>query len=215
MQYSESLQNRSILNLRTFKLMRERHLKISALSEKSGVAVGTIQKILNDPICNPTLASLEAISKVLETTVSHLIGQRADQEISKETVVPLFDWNNIREVLNDLTTFHNENLKTIRKIKIARELSPHAFSLKAEGTSMFPVFPEGALLTFDMEKQPYDGSYVLVLLKELDKVVFKQLLIDEPYRYIKSVCQNIKDTPQSIRIEDKVLATLVQTQTDY
>ena len=64
------------INNRLKQLLSARQLSIRQLAKLSGVAVGTIQKMVTDPHCNPTIASIAAITKVLDVPISFCLVKR-------------------------------------------------------------------------------------------------------------------------------------------
>lgn len=58
------------INNRLKQLLSELNISMQQLAKLSGVAVGTIQKMVTKPNCNPTIASIGAIAKVLDVPIS-------------------------------------------------------------------------------------------------------------------------------------------------
>jgi transcriptional regulator with XRE-family HTH domain len=202
----------SVLNQRLCELMEEKSINMLTLAKQADVAVGTIQKLMTDPHCNPTIASLDAISKALNVTISHLLGQDEKSITLLGTNVVLLEWETLENKLPTHQSLTSQPTATTPFIRTSCHVSKQAFAVTMAGNSMLPLFPEGSLLIFDPEKSPYDNSYVLVKLAEFDTFVFKQLLIDEPDRYIKSLNPVFKDNIMKLSNQDKIIATLVQSQ---
>lgn len=209
--------NKSIitLNKRLTEIMRKRSITISQLSEKSKVAVGTIQKLMNDPTCNPTIGSLEAISSTLGVTISELIGedQKLDDLLGKSICILSLD--DIPNDLNNLTASIAEASSSAEFIKTFTKLSEGAFALRMEDDSMSPIFHKDCVLVFDPAKTVYNNCFVLVKLHNYRNLVFKQLIIDEPNQYIKSVNPLLKDNIIKLEPLDKIFATLVEAKIPY
>lgn len=66
-------------------------------------------------------------------------------------------------------------------------MSQAAYSLRVEGDSMEPEFPNGCIIYVEPRAQAANGDYVVVKLDETDQATFKQLVIDGPRRYLKPV----------------------------
>jgi transcriptional regulator with XRE-family HTH domain len=195
--------------------MHEQNINLSTLAERAHIAVGTIQKLMNDPTCNPTIASLEAICTVLNTTVSYLIGQDEKFFSYEITKVPVLAWEKIKENLLNFIGMGQTKFESNEMIATSLPLTAASFALKMQGNSMLPIFPEGTMLIFDPKKNPYENCYVLVYIKEHKKIVFKELLIDEPFMYLKSVNPDFKNQLLLLNDDDKILATLIQAQMSY
>lgn len=66
-------------------------------------------------------------------------------------------------------------------------MSRAAYSLRVEGDSMEPEFPNGCIIFVEPRTQATHGDYVVVKLDESHQATFKQLVIDGPRRYLKPV----------------------------
>lgn len=64
-------------------------------------------------------------------------------------------------------------------------MSPQAFSLRVDGDSMEPEFPNGCIIFVEPQSQPLNGDYVVATLDETNQATFKQLVIDGSRRYLK------------------------------
>lgn len=76
-----------------------------------------------------------------------------------------------------------------KTVKVTKPHSPNSYALRIEGDSMQsdgPVsFPDGWIITIDPDKQPENGSFVVVRLEGDKKATFKQLVIDGDRKYLK------------------------------
>jgi len=205
----------SILNINIQNLMKKQGINIATLAEKAGIAIGTVQKLASDPTCNPTIASLEAICKVFGTSISYLLGQSDHHHGFAGIKIPLIEFDKLEHELTDLNKFKQLNNQECHWTLANTDVSNQSFATKCCGNAMAPVFPEGTTIIFDKEKQHYDGCYVLVHLTDHNKIVFKQLIIDEPCYYIKSINPLLQDNLTSLGEKDKIIATLVQSQNLY
>ena len=57
-------------------LMREKGFNLSKLSKKTGIALGTIQRLLTDPRPNPTYSTLKAVSQALNISIGTLLNEK-------------------------------------------------------------------------------------------------------------------------------------------
>jgi SOS-response transcriptional repressor LexA len=69
----------------------------------------------------------------------------------------------------------------------SRPMSPAAYSLRVDGDSMEPEFPNGCIIFVESRARAAHGDYVVVKLDESDQATFKQLVCDGPRRYLKPV----------------------------
>jgi transcriptional regulator with XRE-family HTH domain len=204
--------NFSGLNRQLSHLMKIKGITIQALSKDAGVAVGTIQKLLTDPSCNPTISSIEAICNVLDVSISELIGQEERMNALNGSSVLLLDWDELPITLSNIHHLTESKNEEREMIKTSCPVSKNAFALKMRDNSMLPLFPENAVLIFDPDKAEQDNAYVLVQMHNYQNVMFKQLLIDEPFKYVTSINPLFKETVIKLDQQDHVIAVLVQSQ---
>ncbi|ODN43359.1 helix-turn-helix domain-containing protein [Piscirickettsia litoralis] len=201
-------------------LMHEKRVTTAQLSENTGVAVGTINRLANDKHSNPTLSSLRPICDFFALTVSQLIGEDDMPDSPKDfsnprswPELPVLKWHDITTTIDAAATEQAEV-----SVKADVNVGEHAFITHMPDQSMAPLFPHGSTLIFDPECDARDRHYVLAYLKEHDTVVFKQLIIDSPFKYLKSLNQTSPDQEgQLIKMtaDDTIIATLVQSQTKF
>ncbi|GEM_PF-5246093 len=201
--------NYSRLNNRLTELMREKGFTIQALAKEAKIAIGTIQKLMSDPTCNPTIVSLESIGKVLRVSLPELLGQDASMSSLNSTDVVVLDWNELPNALE------NNPSKKRTVVKTSCYVDKNSFALKMRDNSMLPLFPENSHLIFDPNKLPKDGSYVLVHIEKYNTIMFKQLHMDDPYKYVKSINPLFKDNILKLESSDKIIGVLVQSQMEY
>lgn len=186
----------SILSERLTRLMEEKNLNLTTLALKADIAVGTVQKMISDPQCNPTINSVEAISNALDVPISFLIGQEKSNCCS-EISIPKFSWETLS---NDLSKskYSMQGSKTTK------------FSLEVTENLKTLIFPIGSLLIFDKQKPYNNGAYVLVYFNETKQYLLKRLIIDEPNLYISSIHLELtRSEPIPIR-KKQIIATLTQ-----
>lgn len=205
----------SLLNIRLANIMQENGYTINLLAQKANVAVGTVQKIMNDPFCNPTISSLVNICRVLNISIGDLIGQPEKFSRYSETSIPLLKWDTLKNDLKNLQKNISNYFEEGSFIFTSCPVSEEAFALKVMGNSMSPIFPAGTMLIFDRNKPYFDGCYVLVKLKEVETIVMKQLLIDEPNFYLKSINLIFNDKIIPLDKKNDIIATLLQAQMQY
>lgn len=70
--------------------------------------------------------------------------------------------------------------------------SEKTFALRVRGISMFNPdgdysFKEGEIIYVDPERQPLNGSFVVVRLEDKNEVTFKQLIIEGEHKYLQAI----------------------------
>ena len=204
----------SILNSRLTKIMEEKKLNISILAQKAGIAAGTVQKLTSDPTCNPTISSLEAICKVLGVSISYLIGQNENISRFSSNLIPLLNWDTLMGDISNLEATRIQKIKENSFIHAAYH-ADKVFALRMIGSPMLPLFPEESILIFDKDKPQYDGGYALIYINSLKKILFRQLIMNEPNLYFKSCNPIFKDSVTLLANQDKIIAMLVMSQMQY
>lgn len=204
--------NYSVLNQRLLEKIKEKGLNLTDLARETGLSFGTVQKLVTDPTCNPTISSLEIICQILGTSVSYLLGH--ERLFHTESCV-LLNWDNLEILINQVDDLRFDEEFKKQTITTSYPCSNTAFSLKMVGNSMLPLFPDGSLLVFDKQKKYYDNGYILLRLKQSNKFVFKQLLIDEPHYYIRSSNPTFSEQLTKLEPGDMIMATLVQSQLQF
>ena len=181
----------SILSERLTKLMEEKNLNLSTLAQKANIAIGTVQKMISDPHCNPTINSIEAVGHALGVPISFLIGQEKSN-CCMDPSIPKLSWETLT---TDLSTSRSKTT---------------TFALEVTENLKTLIFPIGSLLIFDKQKPYHDGAYVLVYLNETKQYLFKRLIVDEPNLYISSIHLELtRSEPIPIR-KKQIIATLTQ-----
>ncbi|ODN43618.1 helix-turn-helix domain-containing protein [Piscirickettsia litoralis] len=208
--------NTHTLAERLNRLMREHGVTTSQLAKSTGIAVGTINRMSNDKTCNPTISSLKPVCDFFSITVSQMIGEeelRNFQKIATKWLnVPLVQWGQ----LNNRLTSESSTLATeeCEQIKVNSEFSASSFATRMPDDSMTPFFPKDSVLIFDPEQTVSDRSYVLAYLHSHNSYVFKQLIIDKPYQYLKSAHSELGAYLQ-LQKGDKIIAPLVQSKINF
>ena len=67
------------------------------------------------------------------------------------------------------------------------ECSPETFVLRVRGASMEPKFREGELIFVDPRAPVEHGKFVVVRLEESNEVTFKQLILEEGKKFLKTL----------------------------
>lgn len=104
-----------------------------------------------------------------------------------------------------------------RAVYTTRNIGPDAFALRVVGDSMVnpgegPSFPEGSLIVVDPHKPPVNGNCVVVGLREGEKPVLKQLVIDGPRRYLKPL--NPRYPVLEMSADSRIYGVVVQAVLD-
>jgi transcriptional regulator with XRE-family HTH domain len=203
---------KSSLSERLSSLMHTKGMSIQGLSRETGIGFGVVQKILADPSSNPTYMTLKTLAKTFNVSIGFLLNEERASEFQVKKV-RLIGWENI---MKHISKPDCQLLNLDSFIACNLDLCDQAFALKLIGGGLMPFFKENSILVFDPHKEPYDRSFVLVKMKEHDKPILKQLVIDGTAQYIKSISSELTpEKAQPLRAKDNILATLVQSLSNF
>lgn len=200
------------------QLMSAHKLNTMELARRTGIGQPVIYRLISGETDNPKIITLCALADYFGISVNQLIGDaplpithgRNKQKVNKQvTEIPLINWD---EVI-DWRAKHDKKHETI-----FANITPNAnlYALKMQDNSMDPVFSKGTILIIDGNKEPSDRSYVVIKLKKEKQIIFRQILIEDDYQYLKPF--NPDTEKYKIRLlakGDKCCGVLIQAQKDY
>lgn len=201
------------------RLMFQKKLRVAELSRKTGVSQPTLQRMVTGTIENPHYSSIAPLADYFNITVDQIKGQRPipwlypmNSEESGWTAIPLLAWTELTENLT-------QNINYDKKHEVVFTDSPvskNSFALKVQDASMEPLFTKETLLIIDPNRVPNDRSYIVALLKISSVAIFRQLLIDGPNRYLKSISPDFERHKMNMLLEsDKILGVLIQSRCTF
>jgi SOS-response transcriptional repressor LexA len=204
------------------QLMQECDIDGLQLAKNVGVTPTTIYRLLNDPSCNPTLASLDAIAKYFSITISQLIGDDSlpNDRIRGTHQPDINKWNTIPHLTWEEAAHWPERKLELestvdRWTATDATVSNEAFALTMEGDSMYPRFPEGTLLIIDPKESIYHRAFVVLLSGKQSKPLFKQILINGSEYFIKSLHKDFKEIKKISLNSHKIIGVMVQARTEF
>src|SRR3989338_6658135 len=145
-----------------------------------GVPRATINRIASGRTPDPRASTLHAIAKYFNVTVDQLLGNQ-----------PIFQ--------------HTESsILTDPNIEVGQ------FALRVKGDSMWPQFQENTILIVDPTREQKNRDFVVVHIKKSNEILFRQLIIDGKYKFIKA----INDIFPTIQLQDadKIIGVVIQTR---
>lgn len=207
----------SILN----RLLFEKKMKPIDLARKLGIPQPTMHRIVTGKSPNPHKSNLEPLAEYFNITIEQLKGDEplpenlwTDSLLPTKKIetlqIPIIDWEKIPELEFPI------NQQNGSFLIIAPHLSANCFATYMIDSSMEPQFEKGTTLIFDPDKPYKDRGFVLVLLNETNTLVFRQILIDADYKYLKSLHPDLSAFPMRIVEDgDKIFGTLVEARRNY
>jgi SOS-response transcriptional repressor LexA len=200
------------------RLMFKQQIRVAELARRTGVPQPTLQRMVTGTVENPHHTSLQPLAEYFQITVEQLKGLEPITWLQPKTPdamgwmrIPLLSWEQATNWINtsELPT-ESEQLFTDAVV------GPKAYALKMKDSSMEPLFPRGTLLIIDPDKLPKDRSFVVATLKNYPEVIFRQLIIDGPYYYLKPISPDFDRFKMNLLTEsDTLVGVLVQARQDY
>jgi SOS-response transcriptional repressor LexA len=200
------------------RLMFQRGIRTTDLAKRTNIPQPTLSRIMSGVTMNPHQSSLEAIAKFFELTVDQLRGVQPipwldpiTPEASGWKKIPLLTWEQATKWADGKYDVNdNEQLFTDAKV------GKHAYALAVKDASMEPLFPKDTLLIIDPDKIPKDRCFVIATVTNYPEVLFRQLLIDGPYQYLKPISPDFDRFKMMLLDKnDSISGVLVQARRDY
>lgn len=179
------------------KLLEKSGLSVNQLSINTGLAFTTIKRIIDNEDTNPTIGSLELLADYFDISITDLL---SDSLLSNQNsfiyskrmklqLIPLLkeeeiiDWpSNKASILED---------EAVNSIHTDSEVSNDSYAFIAAGSTMEPAIPAKSILVIDPHGSLVNDAFVLVIKKGHLIPQIKQLILDGPDRYIRSLNLNI------------------------
>lgn len=110
-----------------------------------------------------------------------------------------------------------QQISNTRKVSIDLALSPHLYALVIEDEVMEPLFEKDTILIIDGNKKPKDQSYIIAKSHKNKHAIFRQLLIDGEFKYLKPLNPNTKKHKMKLldKKKEKFCGSLVQARKNY
>ena len=197
-------------------LIKNKEISFFDLARHTGVPPATIHRLVHEPTCNPTIATLIPIARFFNLTVSQLLMENPSYEpnatCSESIMKASVPFINIHAFscptqLKEAVV-SSQMSKSVQTVHL---LSNESFSIEMYDDSMAPLFPRGTILVLDPQQISTDGSYVLAFLFEKKQFVFKRICYDGTRCYLRSAINAIGATNQvEVNVDAVVLGSLVQ-----
>lgn len=213
----EEIIERPILILK--KLLAIHEITPTELARIIGVHRATVLRMINGDIKKVKEEYTKAIADYFSLTIDQIKGLKPIYwENIKGTLnfhfgrrIPVFSWQlNEGKFIPEL--INKANLTTLTDANISEE----SFSLIVKDSTMEPLFPKGIMIICDPNKEVTNDSYVVVKLYNHDQLIFRQILIDIDYQYLKALNKSLENTNMRImEPDDKIIGVVVQSKNDF
>jgi len=128
---------------------------------------------------------------------------------------PLISWVQAGEWQEAIDMFRpGDGEKMVHTFK---RVGPNAYALRVNGDSMEnpagrPTYPDGCIIVVDPDREPTNGSKIVVRLENSKEATFKQLVIQGGERYLKPLNPRYPIAPMPADAE--ICGVVVDTQMD-
>jgi SOS-response transcriptional repressor LexA len=167
--------------------MESRNLDQSTVARALGIEPQSVQQWIQGQT-NPRGYRIKALAALLEVEPWELLGTSTTESSTptkssrSSTIdrIPRVSWVSAGHFREIAPSEHVEEWDTP-----SEPMTSNSFSLRVEGDSMEPEFPNGCVIFVDPQTQPLNGDYVVVTLDDTHHATFKQLVLDGAQRYLK------------------------------
>lgn len=196
-------------------LLSKAGISEAELGRVIGIPRATINRIASGRTPDPRASTLGAIAEYFNVTVDQLLGKQplfSHAESSALTgtyiSIPIIEWDNSSNwehmIHNVKPDNHFDWILTDPNIEVGK------FALRMKGDSMWPQFQENTILIVDPTREQKNRDFVIAYIKKSDEVLFRQLVIEGKYKFIKAV----NDIFPTIELQgnDKIIGIVIQTR---
>lgn len=188
----------------------------AALGREIGVPRATINRLVSGKTPDPRASTLEAIAGFFCITIDQLLGKSPLPGLSQDTLVnkklenwiPVINWQQIRHWQDIVNTM--KPATHFDWILSDPNIDGGNFAVVFTGDSMSPQFYENTVLIVDTNKIPKNRDFVIALLYENQEILFRQLIIDGHYRFLKPI--NAMFPTLQLKESDQIAGLVVQSR---
>ncbi len=209
--------NNSLISRVLKTLMFKKNIKTTQLARDLDLPQQTLQRIVSGTSPNPHVKNLKPIADFFNITLEQLKGEQplpesfADMHLPtaakpKARQLPKVCWDDIEIYLNNPGAYKLEST-----IFVEESAGNNTFALTLGDSAMEPYFPQNCLLIMSPEKNPKDRSFVLAKIADSKTYLFRQLLIDGEYKYLKALNPDLSAFPMRfLKENDEIIATMIE-----
>lgn len=202
------------------RLMFHRGIRTTELARRIGLKQPTVHRIVEGVSPSPHQSSLTPLAEFFGITIDQLRGEESlpwslydswglhGQDMIP---VPVISWE-------DAVNWSENTDKRAHKdsILMPRPVHENVFALVMEDSSMSPQFPKGTILVIDPNRSFKDRSYVVLKMKDHNRAVFRQLLLDARQYYLKCLSPDLDGVrAEPLKEDTKICGTLIQARLNY
>lgn len=175
--------------------MKDKGWSEGELSRRSSVPQPTINRIISGESQSPRRPNVEKLAKALTVSPEWLLfGGPLDSNVEPGPAikgrVPLISWVQAGDWSSQADVHSHTNPEEWLPCPVRH--GPRSYALRIRGESMNnpngrQSFREGDLIYVDPDRQPINGSLVVVKIEGSNETTFKKLIIEGDERYLKAL----------------------------
>lgn len=210
-------------------LMLKKDVKTAQLARLTNIPQQTLQRIVTGISPRPHEQALNNIASYFGVSVGQLKGEEQlpkeffpaagfEDILAKKSInVPLLAWDQLKELEKIYKKIEDNGVDEFDNIiTISLGFSEKCFGLIMNDSSMDPYFPKDSILVIDPNKEIKDRSFALVKLTEEKTFLFRQVLLDGQYKYLKPINPDLNNFKMRLLSEkDEIIGVLVEARRVY
>jgi len=192
------------------RLMAEKKIRVAELARQINLPQPTIHRIATGACEHPHLSSLEPIANFFSISIDQLKGHELIPWLDRASRIPFLTWEQALSWPSN-----KKQLPRSELIFTDANVGKNGYALKIADAAMDPVFPKNTFLIADPDRLPKDRSYVIAKLSNINRPIFRQLLIDVQDRYLKALSPDFEQYKMTrLNDNDEILSVIVQAKRD-
>jgi SOS-response transcriptional repressor LexA len=194
-------------------LLNHHRISEAELARQIKVPRATINRLVSGRTPDPRASTLNAIAQYFDITIDELLGRssisKKFREISHNCTIPILkleetmQWENLIENPCD----HNNSITLDETIQEGK------FAIKINSEAMWPQFQDNSIIIINPHKIAINRDFVIVHIKKNNEILFRQLLIEGQYRFLKAI--NHLFPSIELQPHDVIIGTVIQTRKNY
>ncbi len=199
-------------------LMNEVKITVTELARQTGIGQPVIHRMASGETDNPKVGSLSPIAKFFNVNISQLVG---DEPLPANRVIgshnPYYrTWYQLPLLSWEQAATHPERAtpsEVACHVSTEATVSPKAFALRMEDTTMAPRYPLGTLIVVEPALTAQDKDFVAILVEGDNKIQFKQILMDGNDIYLKPYNNDFET--KRVTQPYQIKGVMIQSLTEY
>jgi SOS-response transcriptional repressor LexA len=199
-------------------LIKQAQITEAGLAKRINIPRATINRLASGKTPDPRASTLNAIAAYFNVSVDQLLGKQPLFSNNNHSIIaaphasiPVIEWQNAKNWQEFALSLKPD--KHFNWVMVDPSSTQGKFALCLKGESMWPQFQENTLLLIDPDRKPENRDFILAYIKKRDEIVFRQLIVEEKYRFLKAV--NTIFPVIQLEEHDIIVGIIIQTRKNY